>query len=204
MKVIKFFDFIKEELNDTPEQYVSLALMKLKKKIDKIFEPEEEEENFDEPQRSIFTDDLEKKPNRKGKDLKRAKEEGNEKENKEKNISFKDLGVRLESSEISKYSKLYDFLTVKFSDDESTYTLIIIVDMKQAIPKDATKDFSPDDIEKCFIKFKKYDLDTFDIVGEITKNIDIKKISEDFLVELKIEIDEEFGGEKELEIETEE
>lgn len=76
--------------------------------------------------------------------------------------------------------------------------------MKQAIPKDATKDFSPDDIEKCFIKFKKYDLDTLDIVGEITKNIKIKKISEDFLVELKIEIDEEFGGEKELEIETEE
>lgn len=202
MKISKFFDYIREELNDTPEQYVSLALMKLKKKIDRIFEPEEEE-NFDEPWRNIFTDDYEKK-SKKEKDLKSAKRQGKDKEGKEKNISLRDLGVRLESSEISKYSKLYDFLTVKFSDDQSTYTLIIIIDMKQAIPKDATKDFSPDDIEKCFIKFKKYDLDTFDIVGEITKNIKIKKISEDFLVELKIEIDEEFGGEKELEIETEE
>lgn len=202
MKISKFFDYIREELNDTPEQYVSLALMKLKKKIDRIFEPEEEED-FDEPWRNIFTDDYEKK-SKKEKDLKSAKRQGKDKEGKEKNISLRDLGVRLESSEISKYSKLYDFLTVKFSDDQSTYTLIIIIDMKQAIPKDATKDFSPDDIEKCFIKFKKYDLDTLDIVGEITKNIKIKKISEDFLVELKIEIDEEFGGEKELEIETEE
>lgn len=202
MKISKFFDYIREELNDTPEQYVSLALMKLKKKIDRIFEPEEEE-NFDEPLRNIFTDDYDQK-SKKEKDLKAAKQQGKDKEGKEKNISLRDLGVRLESSEISKYSKLYDFLTVKFSDDQSTYTLIIIIDMKQAIPKDATKDFSPDDIENCFIKFKKYDLDTFDIVGEITKNIKIKKISEDFLVELKIEIDEEFGGEKELEIETEE
>ena len=40
---------------------------------------------------------------------------------------------------------------------------------------------------------------------DLTKDIDIKDIDEDFLVSLKIEIDDEFGGgdEEELEIETE-
>ena len=37
MRIIKFTEFIKEELiNDTPESYVELALKQLKKKIDKI------------------------------------------------------------------------------------------------------------------------------------------------------------------------
>ena len=120
-------------------------------------------------------------------------------------MSFEDLGIRLESSEISKYSKLHDSLTVKFSDDKNTYTLIIMVDSKDAIPKDPSKDFTIDDIEKCYIKFKKYDLDTFDVIGQISKNVEVKKIDEEFLIDLKIEIDEQFGdeSEEEFEIETE-
>ena len=31
MKVIKFIDFIKENLHDTPEEYIKIALSKLKK-----------------------------------------------------------------------------------------------------------------------------------------------------------------------------
>ena len=117
-------------------------------------------------------------------------------------MSFKDLGVRLESSEISKYSKMYDNLTVKFSDDEATYNLFIAIDIKDALPKDATKDFSHKDIEKCYIKFKKYNLDTFEVVGQITKNVEIDKIDEEFLIDLKIEMDDEFGDQEEFEIET--
>jgi hypothetical protein len=98
---------------------------------------------------------------------------------------------------------MYDNLTVKFSDDDATYNLYIAIDLKEALPKDATKDFSYKDIEKCYIKFKKYDLDTFEVIGQITKNVEIKKIDEEFLIDLKIEMDDEFGDEEEFKIETE-
>ena len=188
MKVRKFIEFINEEFNDTPESYVDVALKQIKKKIDRMFDFQEFGGEESEPNTS--------------KSLKSAKEEGKKKEGSE-SMTFKDLGVRLESSEVSKYSKMYDSLTVKFSDDESTYALIIMIDIKEALPTDATKDFSIKDIKNCYIKFKKYDIDTFDIIGQLTKNVEIEKIDEDFLINLKIELDEMFGDEKdEFEIET--
>lgn len=186
MKIIKFTEFITEELNDTPESYVATALQQIKKKIDKMFEfqqSEEDEENVEPKEKSI----------------QKAKSQGK----KENEMSLKDLGVRLQSSEISKYSQMYDNLTVKFSDDSALYNLLVTIDLKEALPKDATKDYSFKDIKKCFIKFKKYDLDTFEVIGQLTKNIEIEKINEEFLIELKIEIDEMFGEEEEFEIETE-
>lgn len=178
MRVIKYNEFIKENLQDTPENYISIVLSKLKKKIDRMFDYKEESE------------DQVLKPE----ELKKVNSD---------NMSFKDLGVRLESSEISKYSKLYDSLTIKFTDDENTYTLIIMIDIKEAIPEDKEKDFDPlEDIKNCYIKFKKYDLDTFDILGQLSKNVKIKDIDEDFIIDLKIEIDDKFD-EDDFEIETE-
>jgi hypothetical protein len=191
MKIRKFIEFIKEEFNDTPETYIETALGQIKKKIEKMFEFEgQEDDSMGEP---------EQKP--KNKSIKSAKEEGI---GKDKSMTFKDLGVRLESAEISKYSKQYDNLTVKFSDDEATYNLFIMIELKEAMPKEPDADFSIDDIEKCYIKFKKYDLDTFDVIGQITKNANIKDINEEFLIDLKIELDEKFGEEgEEFSIETE-
>lgn len=184
MKIRKFADFITEELNDTPETYIETALKQLQKKIGKMFEDQVEQED--------------EKPEGKT-SLAKAKSKG-----KEKKLSFKDLGVQLESSEISKYSKLYDSLTIKFSDANATYNMLLLIDLKDGMPKDPTKDFSFEDIENCFIKFKKYDLDTFEVVGQMTKNAKIKDIDENFLVDLKIELDDKFGDEEEkLEIETE-
>lgn len=180
MKIIKYGDFIKENLQDTPENYIAIVLNKLKRDIDKIFDYKEE------------SDDTVLKPE----ELKRVKSD---------KMTFKDLGVRLESSEVSKYSKLYDSLTVKFSDDQNTYTLIIMIDIKEAIPEDKEKDFDAlEDVKKCYVKFKKYDLDTFEILGQVDKNVKVKDIDEDFIIDLKIEIDEKFGeSEDEFEIETE-
>ena len=191
MKIRKYADFINEEIiNDTPESYVEIALKQIKKKIDKMFEFQE---NEDQPEdQPIDTEDNKKS-------IKRAKAESKDRSK----MSLKDLGVRLESSEISKYSKMYDNLTVKFSDDDATYNLYLAIDLKDALPKDATKDFSYEDIKTCYIKFKKYDLDTFEVIGQITKNIEIKKIDEEFLVDLKIEMDDKFGDEEEFKIETE-
>ena len=185
MKIRKFVDFINEELNDTPESYIEVALKQLQKKIVDMFKDQV---------------DLEDKKEKEGNSsIMKAKGKGNTKK-----LTFKDLGVQLESSEISKYSKLYDSLTIKFSDSNATYNMLLLIDLKDAMPKDPTKDFSFEDIETCFIKFKKYDLDTFEVVGQMTKNVKIKDIDENFLVELKIEIDDMFGDEDEkLEIETE-
>jgi hypothetical protein len=180
MNIIKYNEFIKENIQDTPENYISIVLNKLKKKLDKVFDYKED------------SDDEVLKPE----ELKRV--------NSDK-MSFKDLGVRLESSEMSKYSKLYDSLTIKFSDDQNTYTLIIMIDIKEAIPEDKEKDFDPlEDIKKCYVKFKKYDLDTFEIIGQLSRNVKIKDIDEDFIIDLKIEIDDSFDeSDDEFEIETE-
>jgi hypothetical protein len=186
MKIVKFIEFINEELNDTPESYVEIALKQIKKKIDRMFEFQEEGD---------YSDDGEPE----SKTVKKAKIDSR----KKSDMTFKDLGVRLESSEISKYSKLYDSLTVKFTDDSGTYSLFIAIDLKDALPKDPAKDYSYDQIEKCYIKFKKYDLDTFEVIGQLTKNVEIKKIDEEFLINLKIELDDTFGEEEEFEIETE-
>jgi hypothetical protein len=192
MKIRKYADFINEEIiNDTPESYIEISLRQIKKKIDKMFDFQEGE--------NIESSEQEES-NKEEKSIQRAKAEGDKKKSK---MTFKDLGVRLESSEISKYSKMYDNLTVKFSDDDATYNLFIAIDIKDALPKDATKDFSYKDIKMCYIKFKKYNLDTFEVVGQITKNIEIDKIDEEFLIDLKIEMDDEFGDKEEFEIETE-
>lgn len=184
MKIIKFYDFITEELNDTPESYVNSLLSKLKRDIERMFEFQEED----------VTDEVkEKTPIQAKKDFK----------DKSK-LTFEDLGLRLESNEISKYSKLYDSLTVKFSDDRFMYTMIIMVDLKEALPTDPNKDFSIEDIKNCYVKFKKYDVNSFDIIGQISKNVEIKKLDENFIIELKLELDEQFGSEEEeFEIETE-
>jgi hypothetical protein len=192
MKIRKYSEFINEEImNDTPESYVEIALNQLKRKFDKMFEFQEDESDVNGP-----ADELEKDGS---KSIQKAKSEAKDKSK----ISLKDLGVRLDSSEVSKYSKMYDSLTIKFTDDEATYNLYLAIDIKDAMPKDATKDFSYEDIEMCYIKFKKYNFDTFEVIGQITKNVKIKDIDEEFLIDLKIEIDDKFGDEEEFEIETE-
>lgn len=181
MRIIKYTEFIKEDINETPSNMTSMALTQLKRKIDKIFEYEEDSDE---------------------RDVKPIKKKSKDK------MTFQDLGVSLESSEVSKYSKMHDSLTVKFSDDRYTYTLIISIDIKEGLPKQEEKPIM------CDVKFKKYDLDTFEIIGQIPSPIDgdkseylkveIDKIDEDYLIDLKIKLDESSSDEEEeFEIETE-
>lgn len=180
--IIKFSQFISENFNDTPETFVANALQKLKVKLDKIFEPTQEG-NPNEIQKAS---------------------DAIRKSNTGEKISLKDMGVTLEDSEISKYSKTSDALTLWFSDSEGTYRLYIMIKLEDAVPQDKEKDFSDKEIEKAFIRFKKYDAED-QYIGELTKTVKIKNIDEDFLVDLKIEIDKEYSGEDEegLEFETE-
>lgn len=187
MKIVKFFDFIKEDVQETAPNMTSIALTQLKRKIDKMFEYQDDIES---------SDDVERKPE----EVKKMTKKKGDK------ITFKSLGVFLESSEVSKYSKSYDSLTIKFSDDMNTYTLYILMDIKEGLPKQEEKPMS------CDIKFKKYDLDTFEVIGQIPSPIDgdkseylkvpIDEIDEDYLVDLKIKLDKSTGEEEEFKIET--
>ena len=171
-----------EVRNDTPASYVDSLLISMKKKIEKMFEENGGDEE-DESENDVRKAKLNKKRN------------GN-------NPTFKEFNLRLESCEVSTRSLLNDTLTVKFSDDENWYNLLVSVNMKDAIPKDKTKDFSVKDIKQCFIKFKKYDNETQEVIGQITRNTDPNTIDEEYIVNLKIELDDQFGEEEEFEIET--
>ena len=181
-KVYKFYDYLKETINDVPEKYVENVLRKLKTKFEKMFAFDTVEDG----------------------EVNKFGEVSKEEEKKSK-VSLKDFNLELQSCEFSKYSKIFDNLRIKFNDERYLYDLLITIDLKDAVPTDATKDFTDDDIETCQLKFKKYDIDTFDLVGEIIKTANVKDIDEDQLVELKMEIDKEYGEEEEeFEIETEE
>ena len=189
MKIIKFNNFIKENASETPEEYIKIALMKLKKKIESFFEKEEEETSLVKSPQKITMGE--------------AKKKGREKESEEGKMSFKDLNLSLDSSEFSKYSSTFDNIKFVFSDDTNMYHLYITIPLEEGVPKDDTKDFADTDIKKCYIKFKKYDLEGFNLDGQISKTVDIDKVNQEFLVTLKIELDEEFGDDEEkLEIET--
>lgn len=183
-KIFKYSEFLNENLKDTPEQYVFNALSKLKTKLEKMFahvEADEEGEikRFGEPE------------TKKG----------------EQAMSFKDLGLQLQSLELSKYSKLYDNIKMKFSDEKFLYDILFTIDLKDAVSEEEEEegDFSENKIEKCYVKFKKYDADTFNLIGQITKTVKLKDIDEEMLINLKIELDDEYGGEEEeFSLETEE
>jgi len=186
-KVFKFQEFrLNENILDTPEKYIENALHKLKIKFERMFAYDE----IDQGKIKKFAD--------------KNKESGEK-------VSLKDFNLELQSLELSKYSKIYDNLKLKFSDDQFLYDLTLTMNLKDAVKPPAAegaeeqKDFSPDDIETCQVRFKKYDSDTFNLMGEIVKTVKVKDVDEDLLVELKLKIDEEFGSEEEeFEIETEE
>ena len=182
---IKKFEMFKESINedltyDTPNQYILMALKKLQLKINKIF------------------DYVPEKTGELGEPIKSPRSEDDDKSK----ITFKDLMVTIDDSEVSRYSKTNDSLNITFSDSDYVYKLIILINIKEGIPEDKEKDFSFKDVKNCFIKLKKYDINTYEIIGEISKNSKISKIDEEFLIELKIELDENFNEEEEFEIET--
>lgn len=186
MEIIKFTQYIKEDnFQDTPEEYVGIALKKLKLKIESFFQEAKKEDE------EVMT-------------MSKAIEKGKKKEEGESKLSFKDMKVQLESSELSKYSAQFDSVKVIFSDPEYRYDLLITIPLEEAINPDKSKDFSEKEIKNCSYKFKKYDINkNFELIGQIgPKKVDIKKIDEEFLVSLKIELDDEFGDKEELEFET--
>jgi hypothetical protein len=182
MKIQRFSQYSEKlnEMNDTPESYITTALNKLKRKVDKMF---------------AYLDG-------KTQGGKILTPEGLEKVDP-KDITFKDLGLHLDSSEVSKYSKLYDSFTIKFRDANNAYTMIVMIGIEEAMPEESEEQFGQDNIENAYIKFKKYGSEGMDLIGQMDKNVKIKDIDEAFLIDLKIELDDEYDeNEDEFEIQT--
>lgn len=169
MKITKFHDYIKENMNDTPENYVGQALRDIEERILKMFPEDEPEESEDE----VIS-------------FAQARQKGNEKEEKAKKISFADFGTNLIDHDISKEACT---LTVTIEEAEAWYKIYFIIDLKTAVPT-PDKDFSYKDIKDCRVKFVKYD-NGDKIVRETSQTVPIEEIDEEKLVELKIEVDGE-------------
>jgi hypothetical protein len=179
-KIFKYSEFLKENIQETPETYVDSVLKKLENRIRKMF-------------------------GQGNGDVKSFKEVDDESKKEKGKMSFADLNLELQSLELSKYSKMYDNVKLKFSDEKFLYDITFTIDLKDAVPGEDDKDFSDKDIEKCQVKFKKYDQnDGFNLLGQLSKTAKIDDIDEEYLINLKIELDDENGGDdEEFEIETE-
>ena len=170
MKIVKFLDYINENMNDTPENYVEQALRSILDKIKAMF-PEEEEQEESEDEVISFA---------------KARQQGQDKEDKSKKIVFADYGTILADANISRDAAT---LTVTLEEAEAWYKIYFMIDLKTAVPP-PDKDFSYEDIKDCKVKFVRYN-NGDKIDREISKTVPIADIDEDKLVELKIEADGE-------------
>jgi hypothetical protein len=151
-------------MTDTPETYIKGKLNQLKIAIDQLFDEEATGLEEDEKPETIS----------------KGKARDNDRKKKGK-LSMVDMGVTLDSSEISLYSQTDDTLTVKYSDQEGTYNLLFSINIKDGISKDPNADFSEDDITKIFVKFKKYGIDNIDLIGQTTYNVTVSRENSDFM-----------------------
>lgn len=163
-KILKYIEFIKEEMTDTPETYIKGKLNQLKIAIDQLFDEEATGLEEDEKPETIS----------------KGKARDNDRKKKGK-LSMVDMGVTLDSSEISLYSQTDDTLTVKYSDEEGTYNLLFSINIKDGISKDPNADFSEDDINKIFVKFKKYGIDNIDLIGQTNYNVTVNREGSEFM-----------------------
>jgi hypothetical protein len=182
MDIKKFSEYIKEEnIYDTPEEYIAQALKDIENRIREMI-PEDGAEEEPEDEIISFT---------------KARKQGDEKEKAKSELKFRDYGTRIKDVDLSRANST---LTVRIEEEESWYTIIVMIELAQGIPTDKTKDFSHKDIKNCTVKMKKYGQDD-QIHGHATKTIEIKDFDEDFLIDLKLEAD---GEQKEgIGIETE-
>lgn len=171
----KFKEFLLENLSVTPESLVEQRLKEIESKLKNMFQ-------FDKIENG---------------EIQRFGE-------KEKSSVFKNLNLELQSLELSKYSKSYDNVKLKFSDEEFLYDFTFTIDLKDAVPPEGEEDFTAEKIENCHVKFKKYSqAENFDKIGELQKTVKIDDISEDLLSEILAELEDKSPEEEEFKIETE-
>ena len=157
-KILKYIEFITEERSDTPETLMKSKLDELDSAIFRLFDGEATGTEEDEKPETIS----------------KGKARDNDRKKKKK-LSMVDMGVTLDSHEVSVYSPTDPTLTVKYTDQEGTYDLLISINIGDAVAKDPNVNFTSDDVKKLYVKFKKYTIDDIDLIGQTTHNITVDK-----------------------------
>ncbi len=172
--------------NDTPEVYINNALNKLKTNIESLFDDQEEVVDFKNPETAIGPDvvdrsEREKKPN--------------------ENMTLKDMGAKLESSDVIKSSSTHKSIAIKFSDEESYYSLYVKVSLAEVIKLiDDGEELTDESVQSAYVKMKKISLENYEELGTVNRNVMLADIDEKFIIELKLELDGESAvGEEEEE-----
>lgn len=175
--------------NDNPESYLKNALRKLQKKIEALFDNEKEDnevEQFGKPEEVIGPEGV----------VDRSKREDKPKKNKE-SMTLKDMGAKLESSDIAKSSKTHKSLVIKFTDENYYYSLYVKVSLKEVLDLiEDGEELSDESVQKAYVKMKKISIDGFEEVGNLNRNVMMADIDEDFIIEIKLELDEEGAPEE--------
>jgi hypothetical protein len=123
---------------------------------------------------------------------------------------FKNANLQLANDpKIDKYSPTSTTLKYRFTDDNNTvYDLIFTVDLKDAINPNPDEDYKTSDIKKVHVQFKKYASESnggLDLVDRLLdKSYNPEEINPEFLIKLKVDLDEgkTENDEEEFKIET--
>ena len=123
---------------------------------------------------------------------------------------FKNSNLELlDTPEVDKFPITARSLKYKFSDDgHSVYELTFTVDLKDAINPKPDEDYKTSEIKKVHVSFKKYTTEgtSLNMVGQLMdRTVAPDEINPDFLIQLKLDLDEgktEADEEEEFKIET--
>lgn len=173
MKIFKYIEFLLE--GNTPEDYITLSLDKIRKRLEEAFGQEGQEDNV------------------------------------KKMSDFQKYDLQLiEIEKPSNYNYSRRNLTIKFMDSEQNqYKFTVTMNVEDAVKKpDSQEDFQTSDIKKCSVTFFKYgrdEEDKLDTEQLPSRSIDPESIDADFLIKLKVDLDEgkDPNQEEEFKIETE-
>lgn len=91
-------------------------------------------------------------------------------------------GVQLFDVKMNTTNNVDKYLTFDFQDDNYYYQIMCIISLQEV---------TEETLKECFIKVKRYDIDTSELIKQIEKSVMVKDISEDKIAELISSLDDE-------------
>lgn len=108
--------------------------------------------------------------------------------------SFSTQDAQLYDIKIETTDNMEKYLMFDFQDSEFYYQIIFIVTLQEV---------EEDNLDEVHIKLKRYDLESSNLLREVNKDIEIKELNEDVVLELFAKLDEESDSMIEIDDETE-
>lgn len=105
----------------------------------------------------------------------------------EKNIRFwfdegsLSIDTELYDIKIQTTNNVEKYLVLDFQDENYYYQIIFIVTLQEV---------EEEVLDECFIKLKRYDIETSDLLREVSEEVEIKNLNEDTILELLVKMDE--------------